>query len=64
YLTAYLEVMGDTSIIPQDRNQQEILLQVFLLDKALYELGYELNNRPRWLSIPLKGIELILRENI
>ncbi len=33
-----------------------ILLAVFLLDKALYELSYELNNRPAWVRVPLMGI--------
>ena len=37
-----------------------MLLQAFLLEKAVYELGYELNNRPDWVSIPIKGIEMIL----
>jgi len=32
------------------------LLRVFLLDKALYELNYDLNNRPEWGRIPLRGI--------
>ena len=36
--------------------QFEILLNAFLLDKALYELSYELNNRPAWVRIPLRGI--------
>jgi maltose alpha-D-glucosyltransferase/alpha-amylase len=34
----------------------KILLDAFLLDKALYEVGYELNNRPDWVNIPLQGI--------
>jgi len=30
------------------------------LEKAVYELGYELNNRPDWLAIPLRGLKSIL----
>ncbi len=37
-----------------------ILLEGFLLDKALYELHYELNNRPDWLRIPLRGMTQLL----
>jgi hypothetical protein len=36
------------------------LLEGFLLDKVLYELNYELNNRPDWLRIPLQGITQLL----
>lgn len=32
------------------------MLGIFLLDKAIYELGYELNNRPAWVRIPIRGI--------
>lgn len=34
----------------------EILLDAYLLEKAMYELGYELNNRPDWIEIPIEGI--------
>jgi maltose alpha-D-glucosyltransferase/alpha-amylase len=33
-----------------------MLLEIFLLDKAVYELNYELNNRPDWVHIPIRGI--------
>ena len=41
---------------PLDEDQLGTLLEAFLLDKAFYELNYELNNRPDWLHIPLQGI--------
>ena len=47
-------------IAPKDRDELKVLLDVFLLEKALYELAYELNNRPSWLPIPLRGIREIL----
>jgi maltose alpha-D-glucosyltransferase/alpha-amylase len=34
-----------------------VLLDAYLMEKAIYELGYELNNRPDWLKIPLQGIQ-------
>jgi maltose alpha-D-glucosyltransferase / alpha-amylase len=37
-----------------------VLLEAFLIEKALYELGYEMNNRPEWVAIPLQGIAAVL----
>ena len=39
----------------------EILLDAYLLEKAMYELGYELNNRPDWIQIPMEGILEIMK---
>jgi maltose alpha-D-glucosyltransferase/alpha-amylase len=33
-----------------------MMLDIYLLDKAVYELNYEINNRPTWLRIPLCGV--------
>jgi maltose alpha-D-glucosyltransferase / alpha-amylase len=38
-----------------------IFLQCFLLEKAVYELGYELNNRPEWVIIPIRWIKHIVK---
>jgi maltose alpha-D-glucosyltransferase/alpha-amylase len=56
YLRSYLEVGGEAPFLPQDRRQLEVLLDVFLLEKAVYELGYEANHRPEWVKIPIRGI--------
>jgi maltose alpha-D-glucosyltransferase/alpha-amylase len=37
-----------------------MLLDVSMLEKAIYELGYEMNNRPEWVRIPLEGILQLL----
>ncbi len=60
FLNAYLHAAGDAPFIPQDRAELETMLRVFLLEKAVYELGYEINNRPDWVMIPLRGIRQIL----
>ncbi len=60
FLRSYLETSGDASFMPKDRQESDILLRTFLLEKAIYELGYELNNRPDWLVIPLSGIKQLL----
>jgi len=62
FLGAYRRRLGNSPLLPQDEGDFSVLLEAFVLDKALYELGYELNNRPGWASIPLKGIEMILKE--
>jgi maltokinase len=40
------------------------MIAVFELEKAVYELRYELNNRPEWLSIPVAGILRILEASL
>jgi maltose alpha-D-glucosyltransferase/alpha-amylase len=56
FLRAYLTAVRDAAILPANVDDLDLLLQGFILDKALYELGYELNNRPDWVHIPLSGI--------
>jgi maltose alpha-D-glucosyltransferase/alpha-amylase len=41
-------------------DQDEILIRTYLIEKAIYELGYELNGRPDWVNIPLRGIEYLM----
>jgi len=56
FLKAYLGAADGASFLPIDAVQRAALLDLFLLDKAYYELNYELNNRPDWVRIPLSGI--------
>jgi maltose alpha-D-glucosyltransferase/alpha-amylase len=56
FLRGYLATAGPASFIPDDPVQRAALLNLFLIDKALYELQYELNNRPDWARIPLRGL--------
>jgi maltose alpha-D-glucosyltransferase/alpha-amylase len=56
FLKGYFAAAGDAPFIPADRVQRAALLDLFLIDKALYELNYELNNRPDWVRIPLRGL--------
>jgi maltose alpha-D-glucosyltransferase/alpha-amylase len=60
FLRSYLDVAGSGSFLPETREQQESLLSVLLLDKALYELRYELNARPDWVRIPIAGVLQLL----
>jgi maltose alpha-D-glucosyltransferase / alpha-amylase len=56
FLRAYLAVVGRASFIPSTHEDLDLLLQTFTLEKAVYELAYELNNRPDWVHIPLSGL--------
>jgi maltose alpha-D-glucosyltransferase / alpha-amylase len=58
YLGAYMERMGMGTKLPEE---DDVLIRTFLLEKAIYELGYELNGRPEWTIIPLRGIHYIMK---
>jgi maltose alpha-D-glucosyltransferase/alpha-amylase len=60
FLQSYLDSAGNAAFLPKDPAEFELLLDAYLLDKAVYEVGYELNNRPDWLRVPLRGIRQIL----
>lgn len=59
YLDGYLD-QTDQSLLPPGRAAVERLLAVFELEKAVYELRYELDNRPDWVKIPVAGIARLL----
>jgi maltose alpha-D-glucosyltransferase/alpha-amylase len=61
YLTAYFETVGNASFIPEKEDEKQLLLKTYLLEKAVYEMGYELGSRPDWLMIPLTGILDIMK---
>jgi maltose alpha-D-glucosyltransferase/alpha-amylase len=56
FLRGYFVTIGDALFVPTEASQREALLRLWMLDKALYELNYELNNRPDWLRIPIRGV--------
>lgn len=60
FLKAYLDRVKDSDFVPDNEEDLQVLLQTFLLEKAIYELSYELNNRPGWVIIPLRGIRAVM----
>ncbi len=60
FLRSYLSTAGNASFIPKSREELDVMLRAYLLEKAVYELGYELNNRPEWVIIPLRGVKHLM----
>ncbi|MBC8167383.1 MAG: alpha-amylase, partial [Bryobacteraceae bacterium] len=56
YLRGYLEATESATFLPASFGELQTLLEAFLMDKALYEITYELRYRPDWVRIPLAGI--------
>ncbi|MBN8826825.1 MULTISPECIES: putative maltokinase [unclassified Spirosoma] len=62
FLDAYLDVFGAPHPLFKNNSEINFLLLIYLLEKAVYELGYEISYRPSWVKIPLKGIIDVVRE--
>jgi len=56
FLHAYLQHSDGAMHLPRTPEEIRVLLEAHLLEKALYEIVYELNNRPDWVRIPLRGV--------
>jgi maltose alpha-D-glucosyltransferase/alpha-amylase len=61
FLKAYLGEASKGNFIPKAKGEIQALLDIYLLEKAVYELGYELNNRPEWIMIPIQGIRELIK---
>ncbi|HKW04695.1 MAG TPA: maltose alpha-D-glucosyltransferase [Nitrososphaerales archaeon] len=60
FLRSYLNALSGLPIAPKDKLALGVLLDAYLLEKVVYELWYEFNNRPQWILIPIRGIRDIL----
>jgi maltose alpha-D-glucosyltransferase/alpha-amylase len=56
FLRAYLHHLEGSTLLPRTRAELGRLLRLLLLEKSVYELGYELNSRPEWVGLPVQGI--------
>jgi maltose alpha-D-glucosyltransferase/alpha-amylase len=55
FLRSYLLATQAAALLPPP-DDLDVMLRAYILEKALYELAYELNNRPAWVHIPLTGV--------
>jgi len=62
FLDAYRETATPSGLLPRSVADLRLLLDCYQIEKALYELAYELNHRPTWTRIPLRGLRSLLRE--
>jgi maltose alpha-D-glucosyltransferase/alpha-amylase len=60
FLRGYLPAVREANLVPRDPAQLALLLRVLLIEKAVYELGYEIDNRPAWVRIPIQGLLRLL----
>ncbi len=63
FLDGYLDSI-DPALLPATRREVDQLLAIYELEKAVYELNYELNNRPDWVEIPVAGITRLLEVEV
>jgi maltose alpha-D-glucosyltransferase/alpha-amylase len=63
FLQSYLKATAGAGFLPRKESDLRIVLEAYLLDKAVYEVGYELNHRPDWVVIPIRGIKHILHQS-
>jgi maltose alpha-D-glucosyltransferase/alpha-amylase len=61
FLRAYVDSASQAPTYPADARAAQVLLQLFTIQKAIYEIGYEAANRPGWLSIPVRGLLDLLK---
>jgi maltose alpha-D-glucosyltransferase/alpha-amylase len=64
FMKSYLETVKGYAFIPKNKEDLDVLMTTFLMEKAIYELNYELNNRPDWVIIPLRGIKALIKETL
>jgi maltose alpha-D-glucosyltransferase/alpha-amylase len=60
FIDAYSRGVAESGLLPSDPDEARLLFRTYLLERALYELGYELNHRPAWITAPLLDLPLLL----
>jgi len=64
FVSEYAMRLGNSKLLPNSEKHFFLLFDAFIIDKLFYEINYELNNRPDWAIIPLKGLEYFVKTEI
>lgn len=64
FLSGYTETAGKAPFLPEKADDRAVLLDAYLIEKACYELSYELNNRPSWAGIPMNGLLQLIQAEL
>jgi maltose alpha-D-glucosyltransferase/alpha-amylase len=64
YLRGYFETLGSSELVPHDHHARRVQLDAHLIEKAMYEVRYELDHRPDWVGIPIVGLERLLAPRV
>jgi maltose alpha-D-glucosyltransferase/alpha-amylase len=63
FLTGYLEAVDGSDLLPRDDHALRVSLDAHLLEKACYEIQYELDHRPDFVEVPIAGVRRLLLTN-
>jgi maltose alpha-D-glucosyltransferase/alpha-amylase len=60
FIKAYLKTVQESSFVPKDKQDFQMMLETYLLEKVILDINYELNNRPDWVGVPLRVLKSML----
>jgi maltose alpha-D-glucosyltransferase/alpha-amylase len=63
FLAEYRKALADSAIYPRERGAGERLLKLATIERLLYEVRYELGQRPDWVAVPLRGLQFALADS-
>ena len=60
FMRAYLDTVADSAFIPKQKDDLKIMIDTYLLEKAVFSLNYELKKRPQWAIVPVRIIKKLI----
>jgi len=60
FLRAYLETVQGSAFIPKDKQELQMMLETYMLERIIHDLKYELNHRPDWLGVPVRVLKSLI----